>query len=109
MSHRCVWYQCFNPPLPKDNDNTNRLNLLWDPTKPVDFNTDVTYSCTGFSIKNDTFFEHDKDLEFVSVQCQDDGYFKVPEEWFKCVKGIANYSIIQLLDLQNNVKIKHYL
>ena len=96
MSYRCVWYQCYNPPLPRDNDNENRLNLLWDPKQPVDFNTDVKYSCAGFSTENDTFFEHDRDLEFVSIQCQDDGYFKVPDQWFKCAKGVTNYFIIEL-------------
>ena len=74
--------------MPTYNDKINRLNLLWDPKKPVDFNSEVNYACAGFSDQNDTFFEHDKDLEFFSVPCQDDGFFKPPDEWFKCLKGI---------------------
>ena len=54
-------------------------------------------------MENDTFFEHDRDLEFVSIQCQDDGYFKVPDEWFKCVKGMIIYFIIQFQVLQNKI------
>ena len=66
------------------------MNLLWDPKKPVDFNAEVNYACAGFSDKNDTYFEHDKDLEYFSVPCQDDGFFKTPVEWFKCLKGTSN-------------------
>ena len=73
--------------MPVYNEKINRLNLLWDPKKPVDFNSEVNYACAGFSERNDTFFEHDRDLEFFSVPCQDDGFFKPPDEWFKCLKG----------------------
>ena len=89
MSHRCVWYQCYNPPLPEHNANYNKLKLLWDPTKPVDFNANISYSCNGFSDQNNTFFEHDRNLDSFSIQCQDDGYFRVPEKWFRCVTGIS--------------------
>ena len=82
-----MWYKCYNPPLPPNNENRNQLNLLWDPIKPVEFNEYVNYSCAGFSEKYETFFEHDRDLQYFSIKCQDDGYFEIPDEWFRCVKG----------------------
>ena len=83
-----MWYKCYNPPLPPNNENRNQLNILWDPIKPVEFNEYVNYSCAGFSEKYETFFEHDKDLQYFSIKCQDDGYFEIPDQWFRCVKGI---------------------
>ena len=83
-----MWYKCYNPPLPPNNEDRNQLNLLWDPIKPVEFNEYVNYSCAGFSEKYETFFEHDRDLQYFSIKCQDDGYFEIPDEWFRCVKGM---------------------
>ena len=94
LSDHCVWYQCLNPPLPENNKLENRLNLLWDPQKPVDFGSTVSYSCAGFSLRNDTFFEHDRDLEYFSIECRKDGYFNTPEKWPKCIKGIMIEIII---------------
>ena len=75
--------------MPPNNENRNQLNLLWDPIKPVEFNEYVNYSCAGFSKTQETFFEHDRDLQYFSIKCQDDGFFEIPDEWFRCVKGMT--------------------
>ncbi|XP_059083502.1 uncharacterized protein LOC131880812 [Tigriopus californicus] len=73
----CTWHQCINPPIPHGH---HRLKSDWN-NVPYEFGQSAIYSCETAGL----WFETDRDLEILPVECLTNGTFKVPNPWPYCV------------------------
>lgn len=73
----------------------SRLKLDWDGS-PVAFGSTVRFECEHSGL----YFNNDREQEYISLECLENGYFRHPYSWPKCVESKKNKTPI-LLSLQS--------